>query len=309
MPVRDPAEFHPRQESSVSVWTVIALVAIAAAGAAWWFGWRHTQAPEPAPAAPAVEAAPPAAAPQVPASGPQNPVEVLEPPADALPALADSDAYVARALAELLGPQAAALLQPEGLVRRMVATIDNLARAQAPSRMWPVQATPGRFTVEGAQDAPAQTIAPANAARYQAFVTLAEDVPVDAAVKLYARMYPLFQAAYEELGFPGRYFNDRLVAVLDHLRAAPEPAGPLQVRLVPVVGEVPSTRPWVRYEFVDPQLQALSSGQKMLVRMGPENARRLKAVLAELRRRVATGDMAAGNVARIPAQATPPASR
>ena len=81
------------------------------------------------------------------------------------------------------------------------------------------------------------------------------------------------------------------------------------MHLVEVKGEHASRQPWVRYEFVDPQLQALSSGQKMLVRMGPENARRLKAVLAELRRRVATGDMAAGNVARIPAQATPPASR
>lgn len=290
MPVRDPAEFHPWQESSASVWTVIALVAIAAAGVAWWLWGR--QAPASAPVTPAIEAARPAAPPLVPASGPQNPVDALEPPAEALPALADSDAYVTRALTELLGPKAAALFHPEGAVRRMVATVDNLARAQAPSRLWPVQPTPGRFAVDGKPDVSAQTIAPSNAVRYQAFVTLAEAVPLDTAVTLYARMYPLFQAAYEELGFPGRYFNDRLVAVLDHLRAAPEPTGPLQVQLVPVTGEVPSTRPWVRYEFVDPQLQALSSGQKILVRMGPDNARRLKAVLAELRRRVATGDVA-----------------
>ena len=52
---------------------------------------------------------------------------------------------------------------------------------------------------------------------------------------------------------------------------------------------MPSTRPWVRYEFADPQLQALSSGQKALVRMGPDNARRLKAVLADLRHRLAAG--------------------
>ncbi|OJW90460.1 DUF3014 domain-containing protein [Alicycliphilus denitrificans] len=91
--------------------------------------------------------------------------------------------------------------------------------------------------------------------------------------------------------------NGRIVAVLDHLLAAPAPQGPLAVQLTQVRGEVPSTRPWVRYEFADPQLEALSSGQKMLVRMGPDNARRLKAVLAELRRRVATGE-----VARRPAQ-------
>jgi hypothetical protein len=64
------------------------------------------------------------------------------------------------------------------------------------------------------------------------------------------------------------------------------------VQLTQVHGEVPSTRPWVRYEFADPKLEALSAGQKMLVRMGSDNARRLKAVLAELRRRVATGGVA-----------------
>ena len=155
-----------------------------------------------------------------------------------------------------------------------------------------IEPAPGRFEVAGAADAPTQTIAPANAARYHAFVAFAESVPLDAAVKLYARLYPLFQTAYEELGYPGRYFNNRLVAVLDHLLATPVPAGPVAVQLTQVKGDVPSTRPWVRYEYADPTLQALSSGQKMLVRMGPDNARRLKAVMTELRRRVATGAVA-----------------
>jgi hypothetical protein len=43
----------------------------------------------------------------------------------------------------------------------------------------------------------------------------------------------------------------------------------------------------VRYEFADPELSALSSGQKALVRMGPENARRVKAKLRELRAAIA----------------------
>ena len=108
-----------------------------------------------------------------------------------------------------------------------------------------------------------------------------------AAARLYARLYPLFQVAYEELGFPGKYFNDRLVAVIDHLLAAPEPQGPVAVRLVQVEGQVPSLRHWVRYEYVDPQLQALSAGQKIMVRAGLQNERRLKAVLAKVRASVA----------------------
>ena len=292
MPVRDPGDYRPRNETSSSGWVVTLAALAMAAGAAWWFWWRPAHAPAVPTAAPPVAEQPAATPPEVAASTPQNPVEALEPSASALPPLAESDARVAEDLRNLLGArQVAEFLQLDGFVRRAVATVDNLARAQAPARLWPVQPAPGRFMAEGPEDANTQTIAPDNAVRYGAFVTFAEAVPLDAAVKLYAQLYPLFQAAYEELGFPGRYFNDRLVAVLDHLLATPTPPGPVAVQLTRVVGEVPSTRPWVRYEFADPKLESLSSGQKMLVRMGPDNARRLKAVLAELRRRVATGEL------------------
>lgn len=295
MPERSPSEYQRPPESS-STWIVAGVVAAAvAAGAAWWFWWRPAQAPLP----PAVTAPPPvaqpapvASAPVLPASGPQNPIETQ---ADAapLPALAESDAHVAKAVAGLLGAQQVArFLMPDALVRRAVATVDNLPRQQAPSRMWPVQPAPERLLIEGPADAQTQAIAAGNAARYTAFVAFAEGVPMDGAVKLYTQLYPLFQSAYEELGYPRQYFNDRLVAVLDHLRAAPEPKGPLLVQLTKVQGEVPSTRPWVRYEFADPRLESLSAGQKMLVRMGPDNARRMKAVLNDLRRRVATGEVA-----------------
>ena len=78
------------------------------------------------------------------------------------------------------------------------------------------------------------------------------------------------------------------MAVLDHLLLAPEPQGPLRVKLTPVNTDVPNLRPWVRYEWVDPALESLSSGQKILVRMGPANEARAKALIRELRKRVAT---------------------
>lgn len=294
MPERDAQDFRPRSKP-FPAGTAAAAVAIAAlAGGAWWY-WQQpapvAEAPPPPPAA--AEPAPvPAPPPPQEAAGPQNPVDALEPPAASLPALADSDAHVAQALAGLLGrDKVGSFLQADGFVRRAVATVDNLARPQAPARLWPVQPAPQRFLVEGAPGQE-ESIAAANAARYRPFVAFAEAVPLDAAVRLYAQLYPLFQTAYEELGYPRQYFNDRLIAVIDHLRAAPEPVGPLQVRLTKVEGEVPSVQPWVRYEYADPGLQALSSGQKMLVRMGLDNERRLKAVLGELRRRIATGELA-----------------
>ena len=98
----------------------------------------------------------------------------------------------------------------------------------------------------------------------------------------------LFQQAYEELGYPGGHFNTRLVQVIDHLLAAPEPKQPPSVKLVDVKGEVPSTRPWVRYEYTDPALESLSAGQKIMVRVGVTHERRLKAWLSGFRRAIAT---------------------
>ncbi|VTU17469.1 hypothetical protein SRS16CHR_02036 [Variovorax sp. SRS16] len=292
MSERDPTEFRPGRESSPWTFVIIVLVLIAA-GAGWWY-WSQRQV-EPPPPPPAASAPPsdnpPAPAPAAVASGPQNPVDALAAPDAALPALADADAQVGDALTDLLGKKSvASFLQLDGFVRRFVATVDNLPRAQAPARVWPLNPAPQRFTVQGEGDN--QTISADNGSRYTPFVLFAESVDTARAVAVYARLYPLFQQAYEELGYPGRYFNDRLVAVLDHLLQAPEPSGPVRVTLTEVKGDQAPDRPWVRYEFADPQLQALSAGQKMMVRMGPVNERRMKTKLTELRRQIATGAMA-----------------
>lgn len=289
---REP-DFRPARQSSVTAIVVLVLIAVAAGG--WWYGSQRDGAasvppPATAPAVPAVpDGSPPA--PPVAAMGPQNPVDALAEPDAVLPALGDSDAQAGQALAELVGAQrVAALLNVDGFVRHLVATIDNLPRAQAPSRMWPMQPAPERFSVDGG--GARQSIGRANAARYAAFTGMVEAVNAERAATLYARFYPLFQQAYEELGYPGRYFNDRLVAVIDHLLDAPEPAGPVAVQLTEVRGEFTAERPWTRYEYVDPALESLSSGQKLMVRVGLSNERRLKAKLRAFRAQVATGAVA-----------------
>jgi len=308
MPERHSSDFRPVPEPSRGIGGVLLVLAIVAiaAGLAWWY-WSTQRAEAPPDIAPpsasmsdppATDMPPPSPVPEQ-AAGPQNPVEALAAPEASLPRLNDADARVTAALAELLGGQKSlSFLQLDGFVRRLVATVDNLVRPQAAARMWPVQPTPGRFTVAGGTGSTGSTggapttIDASNAARYGAFVGFAETVNVERAAALYARLYPLFQEAYEELGYPGRYFNDRLVAVIDHLLQAPEPEGPVAVTLVEVKGEYATPRPWTRYEFVDPELESLSSGQKLMVRMGVANERRLKARLAAFRERIATGAVA-----------------
>lgn len=259
----------------------LTLVALGFAAAPAWFWWARpapvipaaTAPPQPAPAQ--VAAAPPAAS-----SGIQHPIENLQ----ADPAAAPVD--LPSAVTGLFGREAVlALFQMNDLPHRVAATVDGLGREQASPRLWPLSPAAGRFTVERHGDGDA--IGADNGQRYTPYVLLLEAVDLRQAVALYAAFYPQFQQAYEDLGYPGGYFNDRLVAVIDQLLLAPDPAAPIGVHLPTVNSPVQPTRPWVLYEFNDPALQALSAGQRLTLRTGPVNERRIKARLRELRRLLA----------------------
>ncbi len=188
-----------------------------------------------------------------------------------LPALDVSDLAMRNALEELsLGKALFGLFQLQDLVRRFVATVDNLPRAKAAVRLMPVKSAVGQFRVDRAGDSFA--ISQTNAARYAVYAKLADAIDAGKLVALYVHFYPLFQQAYRELGYPKGYFNDRLVEVIDHLLAAPEPQAP--VKLV---------QPKVLYQFADADLEARSAGQKILMRIGNENARKIKAKLRVIR--------------------------
>lgn len=261
----------------------LALAAIALGVLLWWQRQARVEVPAPAaaPAASAIVAiVPPASAPAV--LHPIGPAAS----AGAVPGAIPADA--ATALSDLFGRKAVlALFQAEDFPRRFAATVDNLGRPTASARLWPMNPAPGRFEVR-AGDGGAETLSADNGLRYSSYVVLLETVDLRQAASTYAALYPKIQQAYEELGYPGRYFNDRLVEVIDLLLATPDVATPPKVHLPPINGPVQPVRPWVLYEFEDPALQQLTSGQKLLLRLGPVNERRVKARLAEFRRLVAT---------------------
>lgn len=251
----------------------IALVVIGV-GVAFYGWYAGTQAPPPAPSAPQVATAP-AEAPPV-AAAPPAIEHPLPPPAAAappLPPLADSDATAQAAAVELFGRDAfARYLVPDALVRNFVVTVDNLPRKHVASRMSPVRPVPGPFataTADGVMRA-----APDNALRYRPYLVVMEGVEARRLVATYVRLYPLFQKAYEELGYPNGYFNDRLVQAIDDMLAAPDATGADLIQ------------PKVLYEYSDASLEARSAGQKILMRMGPANAARVKDKLRAIRKEI-----------------------
>ena len=91
-------------------------------------------------------------------------------------------------------------------------TVDNLPGAKLPRKQLSTRPVPGRFGVSGEGDT--LYLSPGNFSRYTPFVQLVESVDTEPLVSLYVEIYPLFQQAYEELGYPSAYFNDRLIDVM-----------------------------------------------------------------------------------------------
>jgi hypothetical protein len=255
--------------------------------------WRpFTAAPEPGSviAAPEPGAATLAVAAAAPPPSAATKPAMRYPIAEAAPVAASGQSKdLEDELSGLFGHDAVqSLLQLTEFPRRFVSTVDNLGRSHAPALMWPVTPAPDQFVVEAQGET---TIVSAdNGRRYTPYVLLLETVDLRQAVGLYVRLYPQLQRAYEELGYPGQHFNDRLVAVIDLLLATPDIDQPLRVTMPQVSGPIAPQRPWVMYEFDDLALQSLAPGQKLLLRMGPVNQRRVKQRLAEIRRLVAAPD-------------------
>lgn len=224
----------------------------------------------------------PAPAPQKPvAAVPAQPAEPAEPAVkhplpesatqEPLPPLNESDEPVQNALAGLIGKQSVEqFVITKDLVRHIVVSVDNLTTEKVAERLRPVQPAPGKFAVRGSEEA--LVLDPANYERYKPLLQVIGSMDTQQLVATYTRYYPLFQEAYESLGHPPEYFNDRLIEVIDHLLATPE-----------LQGRIALVQPNVQYEFADPKLESRSAGQKALLRMGSDNARSVKDKLRELR--------------------------
>lgn len=196
-----------------------------------------------------------------------------------LPELADSDVPLRDALTQLSGADAVKeFLVPQDLIRKLVATIDNLPRQKVAVQKRPTNPIAGSFVADG--DELHATVDQRNFERYKPMVAIVSHLDPKQLGALYIHYYPLFQKSYQNLGYPNGYFNDRLVAAIDNLLATPELNGPIEL-----------VRPNVMYVYADPSLESRSAGQKLLIRMGPENAKIIKTKLTELRAVITAGQL------------------
>ena len=158
----------------------------------------------------------------------------------------------------------------EGLLQRFVVTVTNLANDEmAPNHQL---LTPPEQHFRVYSQAGKQWIDAASYKRYTPYVDILESFDNEALLSVYDIYKADIQAKYAEIGDPDQNFDEVLVDAFDQLLDTPE---------VPVPVEVYTDS--VAYKYADERLENLNEPQKQLLRTGPDNMRRIKAKLRELK--------------------------
>jgi hypothetical protein len=260
---RDTITSPPPGERRGRIWAVAAVcLLIAAAGAAFYLTRRPAE-----PVAQAERASTPAeqqpAAPRRTQLGPE--VE----PRD-LPPLDLSDPIVRELLGGLSSrPELAAWLATDGLIRNLVASVDNVARGASPSphlrrlapdRPFAAQARGGDFVIDAR-----------SYRRYDGIADTVAALDADGLARTYSILRPRLQDAYRELGYPDGNFDLPVERAIARLLDTPLLEQDVDVRPSPVL-----------YKFTNERIENLTPAQKQLLRMGPRNARMVQDKLREL---------------------------
>lgn len=230
--------------------------------------------PQPAPAPePVAEPEPEPEPEQTPVAPEPEPVPEPEPeePAFVLPRLDDSDSLVRDGMVSLTRHEGInRWLGANELIRKFVVFVDNVANGGVPRQQVAFLAPEAPFTArQVAEDV--FVMDEASYSRYNLVTDIFTSIDSRRAAEFYVLLQPLFQQAYDELGYPDAKFEDKIFKAIGLLLETPIKTEP--VRLI---------RPVVTFEYEDRKLEALSGAQKQMLRMGPRNTRVIQAKLSEL---------------------------
>lgn len=250
----EPATMQPAAPSSSGP-KAAALVVLATAllaGGVWFYLSRQRE-PAPAPDGPAGV---PAAATQTIADAP--PVAATLPPREAM------DPYL-RELFATLGshPELLKWLATDDLVGSIATAIDRLSLGQSPARDLAVLRPAQGFAVT--RRGGATYVSPTGYARYAPLVDAVAAVDPVRLAAVFATLRPRLAEAYARQGHPDGGFDEATRRAVQVVATTPDV--PADAALVPGAGG---------YAYADPAYERLPAAQKHLMRMGPEQVRRVR---------------------------------
>lgn len=191
-------------------------------------------------------------------------------PAIQLPSLDNSDAMALTAAQQLSAlPQYASLLVKEEIIRNLVVFVDNFSRGELVANFSPLSKPSEPFSIMEVERK--IFLNPESYNRYNLYAEIINSINIESAINQYRTLKPLFDEAYQEIGYPDESFDNRLYEAIE------------LVLYTPIIREpIALVAPSAMYKFADPELEALPDAQKLLMRMGPDNILKLRAKMQQI---------------------------
>lgn len=262
--------------SAAQAGVIVVLLLVIAGGVVLLTGiWSPKEEPAPTVTAPPPEPPPspimtaieePAPEPSEPPPPPPEPVE------DPLPRLEESDDAVRDAVGDIpLGTAGQQYLIPGNIIERSASLIYLMAQGDVPYKLLPVSRPKAAFPIR--DDGTQVVTDPAGFERYDALTQWLQSLDLESLLSSLEWFIPLFKEAWSYYGEDPAAFDMAVVITLDLVIATPEID----------LSEARLTRKEAVWIFEDPAIEGLAPIQKQVLRMGPENAKILKAKAAEAR--------------------------
>ncbi|WP_445946810.1 DUF3014 domain-containing protein [Shewanella sp.] len=191
-------------------------------------------------------------------------------PVEPLPALAESDDFLEKkALSIANGMKIEPLILKKDMARQFVVFIDNLAQGELIRKASPLKGPDRNFSVSEITNK--IFINPDSFHRYDIYANFIAGLNENELISTYKELMPLFKEAFAELGYSNMDFNERMQQAMKMVLDAPIIEDPIELTSVTV-----------NYHFAEHHLEALPNAQKFLLRMGPENTRKVKNAVKKL---------------------------
>ena len=185
--------------------------------------------------------------------------------------LAEANTQLAERLSELqIAPIDEQFASKPNAIERSVAITDILRQGEVPYKLLPVARPKQKFPF--ADNGLAVTMDPAGFARYDGLTNTLSKLDVNTTITLFREYQSTIQQAWQALGYADKSVEPALLEVLELIMLTPDIQ--LDARLL---------RDEANWVYEDESLEKLPALQKQIMRMGPENAERLKALARDLR--------------------------
>ncbi len=270
--------------SSALPWIALGAIAVVSAIVAWWWFSQSsepaeseaitvadTPAPTSQPPLQSIERTPPEQppAPDIPQNQPESALQTE--PQETLPTLDESDPVIKAYFEPLSNDVDYQLLwQANQLLQRWVTVIDGASKGHLVRGVVPLRPPKKAFPVvkKGTQYYLDET----GYRRFDTLVNAITSLDENKLVAGFHKFRPLLEEAYGQLGFDANELDNTLVRMLDRVINASTIEGPIELKASSV-----------NYTFADESLEKLTALEKLLIRMGPENSRKLKTSASSLK--------------------------